>query len=358
MSCSEHRKERAMQPGAATECGVALVGASTLKGREVAAVWRERSLTYGRLTLLEAEEETGIEGSSEEKQPPLQLLRPKDFENAALAIFAASPGITEQYWQMAYESGCQIVDLSYGLETRTDAGLRALVVENFLECSEEARLEGRLWVAAHPAAIAIASILGQLGRNFPLVRSTVTVLEPASERGLAAVEELHRQTVNLLSFQPIPRNVFDAQVAFNLLSCCGSQCQPSLEQAQERIRNHTRRLLAGRAAVPAVRVVQAPVFYGYTLSCYVEFSERISPEALEEVLDHSPFAVRRDADCQPNVVETAGSNEILLGRVEPDLGCETGYWLWVTMDNLRVAALNAVEIAEQWLTKHLQQSNS
>ena len=35
------------------------------------------------------------------------------------------------------------------------------------------------------------------------------------------MDELHQQTVSLLSFQSIPREQYDAQVAFNLLPCAG-----------------------------------------------------------------------------------------------------------------------------------------
>ncbi|MBI4463152.1 MAG: hypothetical protein HY647_00475 [Acidobacteria bacterium] len=345
-----------MQQEPHPECRVALVGASTLKGREVRAIWRERSVAWGQLLLLETEEEAGPEDSSDEQRPPLQPLDPKHFENVALAIFATAPDFTEQHWQMARQSGCPILDLSYCLDTRPEACLRALAVENLLASPEEAWPESQLLVAAHPAAMAISGIVGQLARHAPIVRSVVTVFEPVSERGQAAVEELHRQTVNLLSFQPLPHNVFDAQVAFNLLSSYGQECQPTLSQVEERIRSHTRRLLAGRAAPPALRLVQAPVFYGHSFSCYVELGERIPTETLEEILDHKPFVVSREVTSPPNVVQAAGSSEISLGRVELDPACESGYWLWGVMDNLRVAALNAVELAEQWLARRLEQT--
>ena len=76
-------------------------------------------------------------------------------------------------------------------------------------------------IVAHPAATAIAIVLQRLNRAIPIARAIVHIFEPASERGKAGIEELQQQTVNLFSFQPLPKKVFDAQVAFTMLAQLG-----------------------------------------------------------------------------------------------------------------------------------------
>jgi len=329
---------------------LALVGASTLKGREVKSLLEERGFPVGRLALLDVEEARGQLTEFDDEPAIIQPVGRDSFEQMAFAVFASSPSFTAEHWKVAEECGCQIIDLSYSLETHPRARLRAPLIESLLDNAgnpAERGGEDRLSVSAHPAAMAIAGMLGCLSRRFPVIRSVAMVLESVSERGKAGVEELSRQAVNLLAFQEIPKDVFDSQVAFNVLSSYGGQSHPTLREAQTRIGRHVRELLRGRTIQPAVRLVQAPIFYGHSFCCYVDLAERVSTEAVEDALNQKPFQVSRDPEDQPNVVGVAGSNEIVLGAVERDPASESGYWVWGAMDNVRLAALNAVEIVEE-----------
>lgn len=330
---------------------LALVGASTLQGKEVKALLDQRGFPVGRLVLLDVEEARGQLTEFDDEPAIIQPVGRGSFEKMAFAVFASSPSFTEEHWQIAEECGCQIIDLSYYLETHPRARLRAPLIESLLDDSGNPPVgqggERRLAVSAHPAAMAIAGVLGCLSRRFVVTRSVVLVLESVSERGKLGLEELSHQTINLLSFQEIPQDVFDSQVAFNLLSSYGRESHPTLHEAQTRIGRHVRELLRGQAVQPAVRLLQAPIFYGHAFCCYVDLAERVPTEAVEEALDQRPFRVSRDLEDQPNVVGVAGSNEIAIGAVERDPAGESGYWVWGALDNVRLAALNAVEIAEE-----------
>ncbi len=72
------------------------------------------------------------------------------------------------------------------------------------------------------------------------------------------MDELHEQTVNLLSFQQLPKGVFDSQVAFNLLDRYGEHSLPSLESVESRIQRHFRSLVGDRVTVPSLMLLQAP----------------------------------------------------------------------------------------------------
>src|SRR5208283_1783215 len=91
-------------------------------------------------------------------------------------------------------------------------------------------------VPAHAAAIALALLIDRLQQAAPLRSAAATVLEPASQYGRAAMDELHQQTVNLLSFQSLPRALYDAQVAYNLLGAMGENSTISLSAVESRIR--------------------------------------------------------------------------------------------------------------------------
>ena len=172
----------------------------------------------------------------------------------------------------------------------------------------------------------------------------VTVLEPASEYGQKGMDELHEQTVNLLSFQNLPKNVFDVQVAFNMVPALRSRNRShSLDKVSARILKHYRRL-APSAIEPSLLTIQAPVFHGHTLSIYVETEKPIAIKDFSKALAGEHVVITA-ADDTPNNVSAAGQGDILL-TLKSDANRKNGVWLWAAIDNLRVSALSAVECAE------------
>jgi aspartate-semialdehyde dehydrogenase len=177
----------------------------------------------------------------------------------------------------------------------------------------------------------------------------VLFFPPVSERDQAGVEELESQTKNLLSFREIAKPVFDAQVAFNLLARYGEASKPHLEDLRRAIARDVAQILAGQAPAPAIQLVQAPVFYGYAFAAYAEFA---SPEPLEQLA--TAFAnlgvkIGAPADPAPTNVSVAGESEIQLAPIASDPSVAAGVWIWGVADNLRLAATNAVRIAEELL---------
>ncbi|MGA8873274.1 MAG: Asd/ArgC dimerization domain-containing protein, partial [Candidatus Acidiferrales bacterium] len=111
---------------------------------------------------------------------------------------------------------------------------------------------------------------------------------------------------------------------------------------------------AGRAPVPAIQLVQAPVFYGYAFAAYADFGPSSPAESLGQL--EAAFAglgvkVAAPDDASPTNVSVAGESEIHLARIEPDPSVGSGAWIWGVVDNLRLAATNAVRIAEELVAK-------
>jgi aspartate-semialdehyde dehydrogenase len=205
-------------------------------------------------------------------------------------------------------------------------------------------------VPAHPAALALALLLDRLQMAAPVRFAAATLLEPASEFGRAAMDELHQQTVALLSFQSLPRAIYDAQAAFNLLSGLGETATVNLSAVEARIRRHYDALSAGRWPALALQVVHAPVFHGHTMSIAIELERPVDISVLEEALsgDHVDL-VLEDTDSPSNLAAT-GQNDVLV-RLRPEQQGSRNptqvsrLWLWAASDNLRLNAQNAVECA-------------
>jgi aspartate-semialdehyde dehydrogenase len=129
----------------------------------------------------------------------------------------------------------------------------------------------------------------------------------------------------------------------------GQKSPLSLDSLQARVRRQFQKLAGATTAQPAIMVLQPPVFHGHALSIFLEMAHAIDQEQLSQALagDHVSIADTED-DSQPSNVNTAGQPNILVS-FKLEAGRPDGIWIWAAIDNLRVAAITAVECAESMI---------
>src|SRR5271157_1586223 len=159
------------------------------------------------------------------------------------------------------------------------------------------------------------------------------------------MDELHEQTVNLLSFQQLPKTVFDSQVAFNLIDRYGMNSVPSLETIGKRIQTDFQSIVHGKAAVPSLMLLQAPIFNGHAFSLYIELERPAKAAELTSALAGEHVDVAPGGEDSPSNVNAAGQDHVQV-LVRKDSERDNGFWIWAASDNLRLAAVAAVECAE------------
>jgi aspartate-semialdehyde dehydrogenase len=326
---------------------IAIAGASTLLGRELKEALSESSLAAATLFLLDEEEAQGQLDQVGDEVTFVQAIGADAFEHVDFTFFAGTEELTRKHWRQALRSGSTVLDLTGALDRETGVLVRAPWLGSEAVTPD---LFTPAVVPAHPAALALALVLERLQQAAPVRFAAATVLEPASEFGRAAMDELHQQTVSLLSFQGTPRAIYDAQTAYNLLGGLGESATVSLSAVAARIRRHYDALAGGRWPVLALQVIHAPVFHGHTFSIAVELERPAEISALEEALsgEHVDL-VLEDTDSPSNLAAT-GQNDVLV-RLRPEapgarLSNEISrLWLWAASDNLRLHAQNAVECA-------------
>ena len=323
---------------------VAIVGAASLKGKEVAEILRERNFPAVDVRLLDDDDTLGRLEAVGDEMNFIQSIRPDQFERVDFAFFASGARSTRSNWKTAHDLGDTIVDLSYALEDEPGASVRSPWIERQTGQPIAPELQPGPVVVAHPAATVLSMLSLRSEKAGKIQRMIATVFEPASENGQKGMDELHEQTVNLLSFQELPKNVFDIQVAFNMAARYGQRSELALEAVSERIRKHYRKI-APRAAEPALQVLQAPVFHGHGFSVYLEMEKPIAIADFSQALAGEHVVVSGSPEDTPTSVSAAGQGDILVSAT-PDANHKSGIWLWATTDNLRVAALTAVECAE------------
>lgn len=347
-----------MNPG---ESGysVAIVGASSLLGRELRAVIRERHFPISRLIELEA-------GGTADAEPELPVL---DIEKDEAADFLASQasfsGIDLAFVaapadpaQALLASGLPplVIDLDGGLAEPEVEAPQVAFLESAAESTVKTVAPGgtgksatKVIAAAHPVTMILGALLLRLASRVEVTTAVAQVLSPASQLGPRGIEELQKQTVNLLSFQKIPRAIFGSQLAFNILPRLAGPGSEPLENLEKRVRGELGRLLAERAPLPALRLMQSAVFYSMGVSLYVETAQPLAPAKAAQALAGKPIRVSRASEHAPSQVDATGSEEILVDSIATDTSRPNGLWIWAAADNLRLAAANAVDIAGQLL---------
>jgi aspartate-semialdehyde dehydrogenase len=341
---------------------VAVVGASSLLGKELLNALEEHHFPFSRLVTFSDEEnelELPIvdlqEGSKTSVLDEQVTASELDFvfiaaRSRQMPSFLDPARASEQG-----QSACFIIDLcpaapgEEAAEPQSSLPGKVVSVPFLDRCfppgKKEEGGESRVYVSARPATIVISTLLLRLASRFPLKGTVANIFTSVSEIGSHGIEELQKQTVNLLSFQKIPRKVFGAQLAFNLLSRPGGAGGSELLALENRLRKQLKEYLQGRVPLPALRLFQVPVFYSLAVSLFIETRQPVAAEKAGEALQGERVQIRRRSQDSPTQVEVAGSDNILVDIVTPDPDHPTGLWIWAVADNLRLAALNAVEVA-------------
>lgn len=324
---------------------VAIVGAGSLKGKDVAEVLEQRNFPSSEIKLLDDDEATGKLEAVKDEITFIQSVRAGQFEKVDFTFFAADADSTRRNWKQVSKAGSSIVDLSYALESEAGAVVRAPWIERQLGQTITPELAPVPVVAADPIAVVLALLILRVKAAVPVKRAVATVFLPVSEFGQKGMDELHEQTVNLLSFQPLPKDMFDVQVAFNLISRYGEKAVSTLSSVSERILRHYKKITDSQATIPSVQVLQPPVFHGDAISLNLQLENTVDIAQISNALGGEHISLTPSSEEAPNNVNAAGQGDILVA-LAPDAADPNSVWIWATADNLRVATSIAVELAE------------
>jgi aspartate-semialdehyde dehydrogenase len=327
----------------------AIVGAASLKGKEIAEMLNVRKFPAVDIRLLDDDESLGQLEAMGDEISFIQSVRVEQFNHVDFTFFAADAECTRKTWKRARDAGSAIIDASAALEDDPGASVRSLWVERERGLVVPPELQPGPCVTAHPVAVMLALLLLRAQKVGRIGRAVATIFEPASEHGQRGMDELHQQTVNLLSFQPLPKDVFDAQVAFNLIARYGQKSQPALDSVEARVLRHYRKIAGDEATQPSLLLLQAPTFHGHALAVYLEMENATDIQTLSQAVTGDHVTVITSEEVPPSNVSSAGQADILLS-LKADPAQPNGVWLWAVADNLRISALTAVECAESMTT--------
>jgi aspartate-semialdehyde dehydrogenase len=328
---------------------IAIVGAASLRGKELNEALAESAFLTAEILLVDDDEAVGQLDVAGDEPTFIQRIERDSFADVDFAFFAGTPEVTKKYWKTAHTAGASILDLSYAVEREPGVQIRAPWLEEQTGTAAGGNLDltTPAVIPAHPVALALALLLARLQELGTVRSASATVLEPSTEYGRAAMDELHQQTVGLLSFQNMPKEIYDTQVAFNAVPAFGESAKINLGESEARIRRHYAAISGGQLPEIGVQLVHAPVFHGHNISLAVELDQPLRLDHLEAALSGEHVDVVLGEVDPPNNLSTAGQSEVLV-RVRTQSGVEeetNRFWIWASLDNLKFASLNAVACA-------------
>jgi aspartate-semialdehyde dehydrogenase len=327
---------------------LAIVGGETLLGNDLREVLSE-SILGTNLKLAGSVEEASVAILSEQSGEPVVLtaVDEETLSEARIVFFAGTAESTRKALTRMGKAHPLLIDLTYALDDRPEARLRAPSAEPPGAVAGISPIS----VIAHPAAIVLGTFCRRLHAAFPVQRSVAQIFAPASEQGRGGIDELQQQTVDLLSFRPAAKRLFDAQLSFNVLARYGEEAPIGLEATELRIEKHLATLLAHQQPVPmpSVRVVQVPVMHGYSISLWAELGTSAPVAEIRAALAGNGIDVAAANMSPPDVLSVAGQSGISAGAIEADRNNSRAVWCWIVADNYLVSAENAVAVARSAL---------
>ncbi|WP_136475209.1 aspartate-semialdehyde dehydrogenase [Pseudomonas sp. DG56-2] len=329
---------------------IAVIGATGTVGETLVQILEEQDFPVGTLHLLASNESAGSGVMFRSKSLRVREVDSFDFTKVKLVFFAAGPAVTRSFAPRAQAAGCAVIDLSGGLSAEAAP---ALVPE-----ANGARLEKLTQPvqvsSPSAAAVALSVALAPLKGLLDIERINVTACLAVSAQGREAVNELARQTAELLNARPLEPRFFDRQMAFNLLAQVGANDTDGHGALERRLVAELREVLGLPALKISVSCIQVPVFFGDSYSVSVQSRKVVDLAAVNAALEAADsIELVEEGDYPTPVGDAVGQDVVYVGRVRGGIDEVEQLNLWLTTDNVRKgAALNAVQLA-QLLIKHV-----
>ena len=326
---------------------VAVVGATGAVGEVMLSILAERKFPISELVALASERSAGSHIDFGDDEVLVQDLANFDPSSVDIALFSAGGATSKEYAPKFAAAGAVVIDNSSTFRYDDDV---PLVVSEVNPDAAKNRPRG---IIANPncSTMQLMPVLAPIHREYGIERVNVATYQSVSGGGRSAMEELGRQTAELLSFQDIEPKKFPVQIAFNLIPHI-DEFQPNGYTKEEmKLVWETQKILGDSTIQVNPTAVRVPVFFGHSEAVNIETKHKITVEQARALLDKAAGVEVVDehkAGGYPTpVTHASGKDPVFVGRIREDFSHPRGLNLWVVADNIRKgAALNAVQIAE------------
>ena len=334
---------------------VAVVGATGNVGRELLTTLWERQFPADEVVALASSRSAGTKVSFGEDEE-LKVRNLADFDFRGIDIVLSSPGakVSAEHAPRAAKAGAVVIDNTSYFRMDPDVPLVVPEVNR-----DAIAAYGRRNIIANPncSTIQMVVALKPLHDLAGISRVVVATYQSTSGSGRDAMDELFNQTKAIYVNDPVVKENFTKQIAFNVIPHCDAFMEDGATKEEWKMMVETKKILDPGIKVSAT-CVRVPVFIGHGEAINLEFEASISVEEARQALQEAPGVAvvdHRADEGYVTPVEAAGEDAVYVSRLREDPTVENGLSLWVVSDNLRKgAALNAVQIAEALIEDYLE----
>ena len=326
---------------------VAIVGASGAVGQEFLRILSERDFPLDELVLFGSERSAGRKYNFRGKDYEVKLLQHNDdFKDIDIAFVSAGGGTSKEYADTITKHGAVMIDNSSAFRMDDDV---PLVVP---ECNAKDALNRPRGIIANPncTTAMMVVVLQPLEKISHIRRIHIASYQSASGAGAAAMAELQQQYKEMVEDGKVTTiRKFAHQLAYNVIPQIDVFTENGYTKEEMKMFNETKKIMHTDAKCSAM-CVRVSSLRAHSESVWIETERPISVEEAKKALAAAPGVTLLDdpsKELYPMPLDTAGKDDIYVGRVRKDLADDNGLTFWLSGDQIRKgAALNAVQIAE------------
>jgi len=327
---------------------VAVVGATGAVGIEMIQTLEKRNFPVGQLTLLASARSAGKILPFRGRGIAVKELTKDSFAGIDLALFSAGGAISKEFAPIAVKAGCVVVDNSSAF--RMDPAVPLVVPE-----INAGDIKNHHGIIANPNCTTAITLMAlyPLHQAFGVTRIFASSYQAVSGTGAKAIEELKRQVEQVVAGQPVTREVYPHQIAFNVLPHVDVFLPNGYTKEEAKMENEGRKIMHHPAFRASVTCVRVPVYRAHSIAVSAEFERPVTLAAARAALQKAPGLDVVDDPAKkeyPLPLYATGKYNCQVGRLRLDCALDNGLCFWVAGDQLlKGAALNAVQIAEELL---------
>jgi len=306
----------------------------------------KRNFPVGNLTLLASTRSAGTHLKFRGEKIAVRELKKDSFAGVDIALFSAGGGVSKEFAPAASRAGCVVIDNSSAF--RMDDQVPLVIPE--INAMDVKLHRG---IIANPNCTTAITLMAlyPLHAAFGCKRIFASSYQAVSGSGAKAIAELKRQVGQVVNGEPVTREVYPHQIAFNVLPHVDSFLTTGYTKEEMKMQNEGRKIMHHPTFRASVTCVRVPVYRAHSVAVSAELEQPVSVEAALEVLRKAQGLKVIDEPEKaryPQPLDQAEQYDCAVGRVRKDCAMDNGLAFWVAGDQLlKGAALNAVQIAEE-----------
>ncbi|NQZ94751.1 MAG: aspartate-semialdehyde dehydrogenase [Moritella sp.] len=332
---------------------VAVLGATGAVGKMMLEILQERKFPIGNIYPLASSRSAGGKITFNNKQVTVLDVEEFDWTQVQIGLFSAGGSVSEKWAPIAADAGVVVIDNTSHF--RYDDDIPLVVPEVNPEAIAQYTNRG---IIANPncSTIQMLVALKPIHDEVGISRINVATYQAVSGSGKSAIDELAGQTASLLNGREVETKVYPKQIAFNVIPQIDVFTDNGYTKEEMKMVWETQKIFADDSIMVNPTAVRVPVFYGHSEAIHLETRTPISAEEVRSLMRHAPGVklIENEEDYPTPVSDSAGHDDVFVGRIREDISHASGINMWVVGDNIRKgAATNSVQIAELLIRDYL-----